>query len=196
MLGDVGKKVPKSEWKTCNEEIPPHVRSYEVDGLKPNHYYRFRIAAAYSNNDNKLGSTSGKFLLQRGSELGPARSHLIAPKLETVEPVSETAIVLHWQFPANSPSPVDGFYAYFRSASTASEYSKATIDGMNVRQFKIDHLEPGTAYEFKLQSFTSSAASDFSAILTAMTYSELILLIFVKNLEPRYNEFFLNFVRI
>lgn len=129
--------------------------------------FRFRIAAVYSNNDNQLGPTSGKFHLQRG----PAKSHLPAPILSHIEPVSENEVILHWTLPPHSSS-IEGFYAYYRPSSTAGEYSKATIDGHHARSFKIDHLEPGTAYEFKLQSFTALAASDFSAILSKKTLSE------------------------
>lgn len=172
VLGDTAKKVQRTIWMTDSEDILPEVRMYELDNLKPDHYYRFRIAAVYSNNDNKLSNVSTKFLLQRGSQLGPFKSNLIAPNLTRVEATSETAIVLHWLFPSRPTSPVDGFYAYYRKASTAGEYMKATVDGMQTRHFKIDHLEPGTAYEFKLQSFTASAASDFLAIITGKTLSE------------------------
>ncbi|KAJ6636752.1 Interference hedgehog [Pseudolycoriella hygida] len=169
VLGDTAKKVARTIWMTDSEDILPDVRMYEVDNLKPDHFYRFRIAAVYSNNDNKLSNVSTKFLLQRGSQLGPFKSNLSAPNLTRVEAISETAVVLHWLFPSKPTSPVDGFYAYYRKASTAGEYMKATVDGMHTRHFKIDHLEPGTAYEFKLQSFTASAASDFLAIITGKT---------------------------
>ncbi|XP_055699871.1 interference hedgehog isoform X3 [Phlebotomus papatasi] len=169
MLGDPARKISRSQWMTCGEDIPPHVRSYEVQSLKPDQLYRFRIAAVYSNNDNKLGNTSGKFHLQKASQLSVAKSHLAAPNLQKVEGVTENAIMLSWAFPSNPPTPIDGFYIHFRPASTAGEYSKATVDGMTVRHFLMDYLEPGTAYEFKLQSFTSSAASEFSSILTGKT---------------------------
>lgn len=172
ILSDVNKTVQRSQWMTTNEDIPPHLRSYEVDNLKPDYFYRFRIAAVYSNNDNLPGNVSTKFLLQRASELGPGRSQLVAPTLQAVEAVSETAILLNWDFPSNPPNPIDGFYVYYRPASTAGEYSKATVDGMLERQVLIDYLEPGTAYEFKLQSFTSATASDFSVILTGKTLSK------------------------
>lgn len=198
-LGDPSKKIGRSQWMTSNEDIPPNVRMYEVEGLKADHFYRFRIAAVYSNNDNKLSNVSAKFLLQRGSQLGPTKSHLIAPNLTRVEPISETAVVLHWLFPNKPVAPVDGFYAYYRPASSAAEYSKATVDGMHKRHFKIDNLEPGTAYEFKLQSYTSAAASDFLAIITGKTLSEfhvdrflgrgsLIFLIFFQNHPRRHHQ--------
>lgn len=172
-LGESLKSSKRSDWMTTNEDISPHVRMYEVGNLKPNNYYRFRIAAVYSNNDNQLSAVSKNFLLLRGSELGPSKSHLIAPNLTSIEPISETAVVLHWLFPDRPTTSVDGFYAYYRLASTAGEYNKATVDGMEKREFKIENLEPGTAYEFKLQSYTSSAASDFLAIITGKTLSKL-----------------------
>lgn len=176
-LGDKEKKQ-RSQWMTSNEDIDKNVRVYEVGSLKPDHYYRFRIAAVYSNNDNKLSNVSAKFLLQRGSALDPLKAHLFAPNLTRVEPISQTAVVLHWLFPDKLDSPVDGFYAYYRPASTAGEYNKAMVDGMHKRQFKIGSLEAGTAYEFKLQSFAATAASDFSAIITGKTLSMWIINIY------------------
>lgn len=120
-----------------------------------------------------MGPTSGRFHLQRGEKLGAAKSHLPAPVLSRIEPLSETEMVLHWEM-LNHSSNIDGFYAYYRPSTSAGEYSKATVDGHHARSFKIDHLEPGTAYEFKLQSFTASAASDFSAILTKKTLSKFL----------------------
>uniref|UniRef100_A0A182PRH7 Interference hedgehog n=1 Tax=Anopheles epiroticus TaxID=199890 RepID=A0A182PRH7_9DIPT len=169
MLGDPSKNIARTQWMTENDDISPYTRSYEVNNLKPDHLYRFRIVAVYSNNDNKEGAASGKFHLQRGSQLGLTKNHLLAPTLTRIEPVSQHAVVLQWQFPQHLPHPIDGFYAYYRPATTAGEYSKATVDSSTARHFKIDHLEPGTAYEFKLQSFTASAASDFSEILTGRT---------------------------
>lgn len=186
LLGSTPKPTKRSQWMTSNEDIPPNVHMYEVDNLKPDNYYRFRIAAVYSNDDNQLSNVSKNFLLQRGSQLDPKKSHLPAPNLTRVEPISEDAVVLHWSLPEHNQTPIDGFYVFYRPASTAGEYSKATVDGMNKRYFRINHLEAGTAYEFKLQSYTSSAASDFMAIITGKTLS--MLLKHSKYLLFKYNE--------
>lgn len=170
-LGESTKPQKRSQWMTVDFDIPANIRMYEVGDLIPNNSYRFRIAAVYSNNDNKLSNVSKNFLLLCGSQLDPSKIHLTAPNLTKVEPISETAVVLHWTFPDKPSSTVDGFYAYYRPASSAAEYYKATVDGMHRRQFKIDGLEPDTPYEFKLQSYTSSAASDFLAIITGKTLS-------------------------
>ncbi|XP_067635642.1 interference hedgehog isoform X2 [Eurosta solidaginis] len=179
MLGDLSRKIPRENWQTTNEDIPygKRDRTFEgvknftssVTGLKPDRFYRFRIIAVYSNNDNKEGNTSVKFFLQRGEALGPTKATLPAPELVRIEPLSETAVMLHWTLPANPANVADGFYAYYRLASSAGEYLKATVDGQHSRKFKIDMLEPGTAYEFKLQSFNALAASEFSAILQGKT---------------------------
>lgn len=173
-LGSTTKPQKRSQWKTSDVDIAPNTFMYEVDQLKPENWYRFRIAAVYSNNDNQLSNASKNFLLVRGSSLDARNSHLPAPNLTRVEPISETAVVLHWTLPEHNQIDVDGFYAYYRPASTAGEYMKATVDGMERRSFEINELEPGTAYEFKLQSYTSSAASDFMAIITGKTLSKLI----------------------
>lgn len=196
LLGSTPKAAKHSQWMTSNDDIPPKVYMFEVEGLKPESYYRFRIAAVYSNNDNQLSNASKIFYLIRGDLL-----KLPSPNLTSVEPISETSIVLHWTLPEHNQIDVDGFYAYFRPASTAGEYSKATVDGMDKRSFQIDNLEPGTAYEFKLQSYTASAASDFMAIITGKTlskrrlfyfgfFSSVIYLIFyfylkIPQLQPR-----------
>lgn len=167
MLSDTPKPSKRSQWQTANDDIPPNVLMYEVDNLKPGNFYRFRIAAVFSNNDNQLSKVSKNFFLERG-----VINHLPAPNLTSVEPISENSVILHWTLPEHNQTPVDGFYAHYRPASTAGDYLKATVDGMNKRSFRIDDLDPGTAYEFKLQSFTSSAASDFMAIITGKTLSK------------------------
>lgn len=182
MLGDSSRKIPRENWQTTNEDIPYGKRdrvfegvknfTSSVSGLKPDRFYRFRIIAVYSNNDNKEGNTSAKFFLQSSEALGPTKATLPAPELLRVEPLSETAVMIHWTLPANPVNVPDGFYAYYRLASSAGEYLKATVDGQHTRKFKIDMLEPGTAYEFKLQSFNALAASEFSAILQGKTKSK------------------------
>ena len=111
----------------------------------------------------------------RASQLGAARSHLAAPVLSNIESLSETDIVLHWTLPTHLPYPVEGFFVYYRPSTSAGEYSKETVLGHSVRHFRIEHLESGQNYEFKLQSFTALAASNFSAILTGRTLSKFNL---------------------
>ncbi|EDX16939.1 interference hedgehog isoform X4 [Drosophila simulans] len=161
-----------SHWRARNRDReyemgnPPKNFTSSVTGLTAGKYYRFRIVAVYSNNDNKEGNTSLKFFLQNGT----AKSNLPVPELRAVETLSESAVVLHWSLVSSTQNEdIDGYYAYYRPADSAAEYLKATVDGGRSRSFKIDLLRPGTPYEFKLQSFNSDAASEFSAIRQART---------------------------
>ncbi|XP_065364606.1 interference hedgehog [Calliphora vicina] len=179
MLGDAARTIPRENWQTTNEDIrynkmDRNNEGYKnftssVTGLKPDRFYRFRIIAVYSNNDNKEGNTSSKFFLRRGEDLD--LSNLPVPELQRIEALSESAVMLQWSLAHSSSAAteVDGFYAYYRPASSAGEYLKATVDGMQTRKFKIDMLEAGTTYEFKLQSFNEMAASEFSAIVQGHT---------------------------
>ncbi|XP_043949057.1 interference hedgehog isoform X2 [Drosophila biarmipes] len=145
---------------------PPKNFTSSVTGLTAGKYYRFRIVAVYSNNDNKEGNTSLKFFLQNGT----AKSNLPVPELREVEAISESTVVLHWSLVSSGQSEsIDGYYAYYRPADSAAEYLKATVDDGRSRSFQIDLLRPGIAYEFKLQSFNADAASEFSAIRQSRT---------------------------
>lgn len=84
----------KGGWKTTNPDIPPHIRSFEVDNLKPEHYYRFRIAAVFSNNDNKNSPHSDKFFLSRQDFF--IRNPLPVPILTHTKAINSSAIKIYW----------------------------------------------------------------------------------------------------
>ncbi|XP_016987535.1 interference hedgehog [Drosophila rhopaloa] len=163
-------------WQTTNDNIPygkPKWNSEmgksftaSVTDLKPQHTYRFRILAVYSNNDNKESNKSAKFYLQPGAALDP----MPVPELLEIEEHSETAVVLHWSLASDADEDlITGYYAYYRPSSSAGEYFKATIEGAQARSFKIAPLETATIYEFKLQSFSAVSASEFSALKQGRT---------------------------
>ncbi|CAG2237867.1 unnamed protein product [Mytilus edulis] len=56
-------KPKKSPWQTDDNEIQGDRRQYEVKNLVAEGTFKFRIAAVYSNNDNKAGPNSDKFTL-------------------------------------------------------------------------------------------------------------------------------------
>ncbi|XP_052837637.1 interference hedgehog [Drosophila gunungcola] len=166
----------RKSWQTTNDNIPygkPKWNSEmgksftaSVTDLKPQHTYRFRILAVYSNNDNKESNTSAKFYLQPGAALDP----MPVPELLEIEEHSETAVVLHWSLASDADERlITGYYAYYRPSSSAGEYFKATIEGAQARSFKIAPLETATIYEFKLQSFSAVSASEFSALKQGRT---------------------------
>lgn len=83
-----------SRWKTIDEDIPSHIRSYEVSGLKAGLTYRFRIAAVYTNNDNKLGQTSARFVLEKEP---PKKKPAHIPLIEQAQAESPSAVNIYWK---------------------------------------------------------------------------------------------------
>jgi len=155
-------------WNTSSDDIQMHIRCYQVDKLLPDHDYVFRVAAVYSNDDNKSGPTSKHFYLSRG----PPNRSLIPPTLVSAKAVDSTSILLEWEYLNSVLAPVQGFYVYYRATSTAGDYTKAIVDGQDTRVFVVTHLTPDTSYDLKLQSFTVHEASNFSTILTHKTFGE------------------------
>ncbi|KAB0799541.1 hypothetical protein PPYR_07421 [Photinus pyralis] len=156
-----------SKWKTTNADIPPHIRSYEVNNLNPDHAYRFRIAAVYSNNDNKLGPNSVKFHLNRADF--SQRNPLPVPRLIHTEMLNETAIRIHWEYVPIANLTIEGFFVHYVPADSAMDYMKATVEGSEMTSYVIQHLQPGTMYDIKIQSFTTKSASECSPIMKQKT---------------------------
>lgn len=165
---EIGPKMngKQAKWMTANSEIPNHVRSFEVTDLQPDHTYRFRIAAVYSNNDNKLSPNSGRFHLNR--DTGIESNKMPIPLLTNTEALGPHQVLLVWQNPDKS-AEIDGFYIYHRASTSAGDYLKTTVEGKSAFNMTISHLQPDTTYEFKVQSFSVDAASEFSQILRQKT---------------------------
>ncbi|CAB0032855.1 unnamed protein product [Trichogramma brassicae] len=156
----------QAKWMTDSTEIASHIRSFEVSDLQPDHTYRFRIAAVYSNNDNAVSPISVRFHLTRKN--GFDTNTMPIPLLTHTEALGPTEIRLLWQN-TNYSADIDGFYVYHRASTSAGDYIKTTVEGRNATNITIAHLQPDTAYEFKVQSFSVSAASEFSQILKQKT---------------------------
>jgi hypothetical protein len=170
----IPQEVPQrksDDWITLSEDIPPHLRSYEIHNLKPDNHYKFRISAVYSNNDNKQ-SPIRRFHLKRIKQSG--KSNLPIPTDIHIEPASETEVKVKWSIPEAMPHHYSfgGFYISYRPAISADDYLVVSCEGPHKRHHNIKFLEPGTVYEFKIQSFSAMAASEFSSIVTGRTLSE------------------------
>lgn len=157
------------DWITLNEDIPPHLRSYEIHHLKLDHHYKFRISAVYSNNDNKQ-SPIRRFHLKRVKQSNKAV--LPIPNDLQISSVSETEVAVRWSIPDHYQHNFGGFYISYRPTITADEYSTVSVEGAHKRHSLVKHLEAGMNYEFKIQSFSSLLASDFSAIVMGRTMSK------------------------
>lgn len=169
---ELGQKMngKQAKWMTANSEIPNNVRAFEVTDLQPDHTYRFRIAAVYSNNDNKLSPNSVRFHLNKDG--GIESNKMPIPLLTNTEALGPHEVLLIWQNSDKSAN-IDGFYVYHRASTTAGDYIKTTVEGKDSFNITISHLQPDTTYEFKVQSFSVDAASEFSQILRQKTKKSL-----------------------
>lgn len=170
---ELGQKMngKSGKWMTANTEIPNHVRSFEVTDLQPDHIYRFRIAAVYSNNDNKLSPNSVRFHLHRTG--GFETNRMPIPLFTNTEALGPNEVLLVWQNSDKSVN-IDGFYVNHRASTSAGDYLKTTVEGKDANNITIAHLQPDTTYEFKVQSFSVNTASEFSKILRQKTKKAVV----------------------
>lgn len=166
----VAKKQSSLDWVTLDEDIAPHIHAYAVSGLKTDATYKFRIAAVYSNSDNRLSPNSLKFHLLKDP---PIKKPSHGPVITSAESISPSAILLKWVYTDPSASDnsisLDGFFIHYRETVSAGEYFKVTSLGSNTRSHIITHLLPDTSYDLKIQGFNVAGASEFSNIWTNKT---------------------------
>ncbi|KAK9709803.1 Fibronectin type III domain [Popillia japonica] len=151
---------PSSSWLTANTDIAPHITSFDVTSLKPDHTYRFRIAAVYSNDDNKPSPKSDAFHLKRLDF--ETRNPLPIPIITKTETLNATSIRVYWEYTPVTNITINGFFVNYMPATIAGDYTKATVDGQHIRSYVISHLDPNTIYEIRMQTFDSKHASDLS----------------------------------
>jgi hypothetical protein len=166
--GHKGQRI-KEDWMTLNEDIPSHLRSYEIHNLRIGQTYKFRISAVYSNNDNKQ-SPSRKFHMKKFNQ--NTKLSLPIPTDVQISSVSETEVAVRWSIPENYQANFGGFYISYRPTTSADEYSIVSAEGAHKRHIVVKHLEAGMNYEFKIQSFSEFTASEFSVIVMGRTMSK------------------------
>lgn len=160
------KELGKGDWNTVDVDISPHIFSYPVCCLNPNSTYRFRIAAVYSNDDNKNGKSSSKFVFQKDPLI---KKPIHSPTILNASSLSPYEIMVEWEFLNIETQPVDGFFINYRATDSAGQYLMVTALGANTRAQNISFLQPNTAYEVKMQCFNEAGTSDFSNIYTVKT---------------------------
>ncbi|GFU37430.1 interference hedgehog [Nephila pilipes] len=181
---EVGKR--KTDWMTIDEDIAAHIHSYAVINLRTGGAYRFRLAAVYSNHDNKAGPISDKFVLYKDP---PIEKPSIGPIITCAEAVSPSAIALYWEYDDIDYITVEGFFIHYRATHTAGKYLKVTVLGANTRSHIISHLLPETGYDIKMQCFNIAGTSEFSNIYTSKTkVAENYIANRNRNGKPHYDD--------
>ncbi|KAL3884863.1 hypothetical protein ACJMK2_024964 [Sinanodonta woodiana] len=161
----------KSNWKTENDEIPGHLHMYEVRRLTPGGTYKFRIAAVYSNNDNKHGPNSNKYVIkvEKANEPMPPQTAPIIVEVVELEHENNYALNVMWQYKTSETSPVEGFFIYSKPYHSSEEYKRLMLLGPNLRAHMLKNLTPDTEYSIKMQSFNTAGYSEFSNTVVRRT---------------------------
>ncbi|CAG9763006.1 unnamed protein product [Ceutorhynchus assimilis] len=165
--GSRNQTIANKIWNTANTDISATITAYEVSGLKPDHCYRFRIAAVYTNNDSKMSPKSKTFHLRSLDffEKNPLPVCLITH----VETVNHSAVKIYWECPPYNVT-IDGFYILHLIATRAGDdYMINTVEGEDARSYVLNYLQPESIYDIKLQSFNQKLASEFSPIMKGRT---------------------------
>lgn len=152
----------KSRWKTVDEEIPLRSRSYEVLSLKSGATYQFRIAAVYSNHDNKNGPVSDRFVLKTGSSVsGRSRALVSVPMIVDIRANISSFLVV-WQYQPTERVPVEGFKISYRPYGSDVDYQSVKVTGPGIRRATITDLKPDTAYSIHMSCFNADGESNSS----------------------------------
>ncbi|UXI19913.1 hypothetical protein NH340_JMT05856 [Sarcoptes scabiei] len=160
------RELGHGNWMTVDVDIPPHITSYSVCCLNSNSTYRFRIAAVYSNDDNKNGKSSNKFVFQKDPLI---KRPIHPPTILNASSLSSNEIVVVWEYFNLDMQPIDGFFIHYRAVDSAGQYLMVSVTGSEIRQQNVSFLLPNTAYEIKMQSFNDGGTSEFSNIYTIKT---------------------------
>ncbi|KAH1020884.1 hypothetical protein HUJ04_010476 [Dendroctonus ponderosae] len=154
-------------WNTANTDIAPNINAYEISDLKPDHFYKFRVAVVYSNNDSIMSQMSKKFHLR--SIDFDKKNPLPVCLITHVETISHSSIKVYWNCPPFNVT-IDGFYIHYLIATRAGDdYVVVTVEGSDVRSYVINYLHPETSYDVKLQSFNQKLASELSPMMKGRT---------------------------
>ena len=86
--------------------------------------HRFRIAAVYINNDNLLGPTSRRFLLEEDSN---TQRPEVPPTITSLLQESDTIVRARWSYNPIPGIPVEGFFIHYRESTVAGSYTKVGV---------------------------------------------------------------------
>ncbi|XP_065344762.1 interference hedgehog isoform X1 [Cloeon dipterum] len=153
-------------WSTEEDDLGPHVRSAEVNNLKPGMSYRFRISAVYTNNDNMQGPKSAVFVMRKDPT---SKRPISQPVIKSVTAAGTNALNVSWDFPVPPHQPIEGYFIHLRSDSVAGTFEKQMCQDGNSRSCLAKHLLPDSRYEIKMQAFNSAGISAFSETMHGRT---------------------------
>ncbi|XP_076438690.1 interference hedgehog-like isoform X2 [Babylonia areolata] len=159
------------QWQTVDDDIGAKTRHYKVSRLRAGGTYKFRMAAVYSNNDNRNSANSGRFRLT-SHPYPETRPPTVTPRVVEAKAIiykNILAIGIKWQYLPTDSSPIDGFYIFYKPYASKGDYTKEVLRGASIRNHLLTGLVPDTEYSIKMKCFNSVGASDFSNMVVKRT---------------------------
>ncbi|XP_070262303.1 brother of CDO isoform X3 [Myotis yumanensis] len=166
------KKLKKvGDWMLATSAIPPSRLSVEITGLEKGTSYKFRVRALNMLGESEPSAPSQPYVVSGYS--GRLYERPVAgPYITFTDAVNETTIMLKWMYiPAsNNNTPIHGFYIYYRptDSDNDSDYKKDMVEGDRYWH-SINHLQPETSYDIKMQCFNEGGESEFSNVMICET---------------------------
>ncbi|NXG66617.1 CDON protein, partial [Hemiprocne comata] len=160
-----------SDWLIAADNISPSKLSVEVRNLEPGEMYRFRVIAVNNYGESPRSAASRPY--QVAGFTGRFSSRPIAgPHIAYTEAISDTQIMLKWTYitSSNNNTPIQGFYIYYRptDSDNDSDYKRDIVEGTK-QWHLINHLQPETSYDIKMQCYNEGGESEYSNVMICET---------------------------
>ncbi|XP_030320724.1 cell adhesion molecule-related/down-regulated by oncogenes isoform X2 [Calypte anna] len=160
-----------SDWMVAADNISPSKLSVEVRSLEPGEMYRFRVIAVNTYGESPRSAASRPY--QVSGFTGRFSNRPIAgPHIAYTEAISDTQIMLKWTYitSSNNNTPIQGFYIYYRptDSDNDSDYKRDIVEGTK-QWHLINHLQPETSYDIKMQCYNEGGESEYSNVMICET---------------------------
>ncbi|XP_054031990.1 cell adhesion molecule-related/down-regulated by oncogenes [Dryobates pubescens] len=159
------------EWLVAAEHISPAKLSVEVRNLEPGELYRFRVIAVNTYGESPRSAASRPYQVSGSSGRFSSRP-VAGPHIAYTEAISDTQIMLKWTYitSSNNNTPIQGFYIYYRptDSDNDSDYKRDVVEGTK-QWHLINHLQPETSYDIKMQCYNEGGESEYSNVMICET---------------------------
>ncbi|NWR92340.1 CDON protein, partial [Furnarius figulus] len=160
-----------SDWLVAADNISPSKLSVEVRNLEPGEMYRFRVIAVNNYGESPRSAASRPYQVAGFTSRFSSRP-ITGPHIAYTEAISDTQIMLKWTYitSSNNNTPIQGFYIYYRptDSDNDSDYKRDIVEGTK-QWHLINHLQPETSYDIKMQCYNEGGESEYSNVMICET---------------------------
>ncbi|NXK50903.1 CDON protein, partial [Chauna torquata] len=160
-----------SDWLIAADNISPSKLSVEVRNLEPGEMYKFRVIAVNNYGESPRSAASRPYQVAGFTNRFSNRP-IAGPHIAYTEAISDTQIMLKWTYitSSNNNTPIQGFYIYYRptDSDNDSDYKRDIVEGTK-QWHLINHLQPETSYDIKMQCYNEGGESEYSNVMICET---------------------------